>query len=68
MYESVHIGDTGTSSNGTGKVKGTIDGWRIANNRFDLPVGDFDPASRVVNSVFCGNTGQVSAGWTTPCS
>ena len=43
----------------------SIDRYQVRNNRFDLPFNLGD--SPVVNSAFCGNSGQVSASWTAGC-
>jgi hypothetical protein len=67
MYESVHVGDVGTSNNGTNVAKGSIVGWALRNNRFDLSVTGFDPPRPVTASTFCGNTGSVPSSWQQGC-
>ena len=42
-----------------------IDRYQVRNNRFDLPFSL--GGNPVVNSTFCGNTGQADIGWKAPC-
>jgi hypothetical protein len=61
MYYTVYVGNTASPA------PGSIDGWTVRNNRFDLPPAGFDPPRTVTNSVFCGNSGSTPAGWNNLC-
>jgi len=61
MYYTVYVGNTASPA------PGSIDGWKVRNNRFDLPPAGFDPPRTITNSVFCGNTGTTSTVWKQPC-
>jgi hypothetical protein len=61
MYYTLYVGNTASPA------PGSIDGWKVRNNRFDLPPAGFDPPRTITNSVFCGNSTSVSTVWKQPC-
>ena len=58
------IGNTFEAVDGSYSMQGTAgSGWRIKNNFFSQPVA----MSFGGSSVFCGNTGSISASWQGAC-